>query len=251
MRRWDKSSTVRLGRDIASYLASLHRFRKKIGLSYLGKSPVYWNGHSFDLIMRALYGKELRATYAAVAARIPDGASVVDLCCGTARLYRDHLEARGCSYLGLDFNSHFVLHDRKRGVHARFFNVLTDPIPAADCVTMLSSLYHFRRAAREVLTRMRAAARKQVIISEPVKNLSGERTLVARAAARLSNPGVGEYKERFDLAEFKALAQSLGAVEFAYREGEQNAVAVFGPLRGEPEERGDLLGVPVMVAPGS
>jgi len=228
-RRWDKQSTVRLFRDVVDYLRNLHRFRRKIGLSYLGKSPVYWNGTSFDLVMRTLYGKELDATYAEVARRIPDGASVVDLCCGTARLYRNHLRARGCPYVGLDFNGHFVLHVRRRGVHARFFNVLTDPVPSADHVTMLSSFYHFRRRASEVLGRMRASARKSVILSEPVKNFSGESTVVSRLAAKLSNPGIGEYDERFGPDEFRAFAESHGASEFSYRDGEHNAIAVFPP----------------------
>lgn len=229
VRRWDKQSTVRLWRDIRAYLVSLHRFRARIGLSYLGKSPVYWSGRGFDLVMRALYGKQLDATYRAVAERVPEGASVVDVCCGTARLYRDHLAARRSEYLGLDFNTHFVFHVRKRGVHARFFDVLKDRVPPADCVTMLSSLYHFRRQAADVVGRMRAAARRRVIVSEPVRNLSGRRTPLSRLAARLSNPGVGDYAERFDLEEFRALAHSLGASEFSYREGDHNAVAVFPP----------------------
>ncbi len=230
MRRWDKQSTVRLWHDIAEYLKALHRFRARIGLSFLRKSPLYWSGHGFDLAMRLAYGKQVSAMQAAVAARIPDGASVVDVCCGTARLYRDHLEKRGCTYLGLDFNSHFVFHARKRGVHARFFDAQRDAVPPADCVTIVSSLYHFRRQAADVVTRMRRAARQQVIVSEPVRNLSGKPTFVSRLAARLTNPGIGEYGERFTLEEFRAFAQSQGATEFAYREGDHNAVAVFPPL---------------------
>ncbi len=229
LRRWDKQSTVRLWHDIAAYLSSLHAFRARIGLSYLRKSPVYWSGRGFDLAMRTLYGRQLDRIYGDVAQRVPEGASVVDLCCGTARLYRDHLAARGNPYVGLDFNSHFVFHARKHGARARFFDARTDPVPAADCVTMVSSLYHFRRQAPELLTRMRAAARRCVIVSEPVRNLSGKPSAFSRLAARLSNPGVGEYKERFDLAEFRALAESLGATEFSYRDGDHSALAVFPP----------------------
>jgi hypothetical protein len=145
LRRWDKQSTVRLVHDIRSYLAALHRFRIQVGLSLLNKSPIYWGARGYDLVMRSLYGASLERAYAEVAGRIPDGASVVDLCCGTSRLDRDHLRARGCRVLGLDFNGHFVMQESAETT-TRFFDVRTDPIPEADCV-MLSSLYHFRSGA--------------------------------------------------------------------------------------------------------
>jgi glycosyltransferase involved in cell wall biosynthesis len=227
LRRWDKRSTVRLGRDVVDYLAELHRFRAKVGLSLLAKSPIYWTPTGYDLAMRALYGAGHDAIYADVARRIPDGSSVVDVCCGTARLFRDHLRARGCAYLGLDFNGHFVLRARRAGVPTRFFNVLADPIPEADYVVMLSSLYHFRERAPEVLDRMRAAAREAVIISEPIRNLSAHPSLIGRVAGFLSNPGVGEYRDRFDLAELSALARAHGAAEFRHHHGDRNALLVF------------------------
>ena len=227
LRRWDKQSTVRLAHDIKEYLLALHRFRAQVGLSLLNKSPIYWHSFVYDLVMRLLYGRAITQTYAEVADLVPDGASVVDLCCGTARLYRDHLRARGCRYLGLDFNGHFVMRGRRCGVPTRFFNLLSDPIPAADYVVMLSSLYHFRSRAAEVLERMKAAAGRAVIISEPIRNLSGHPSPLGRIAMRLSNPGVGEYGERFDLAELRALASAHGVTDFLHREGDRNVVAVF------------------------
>lgn len=227
LRRWDKQSTVRLTDDIRDYLIEIHKFRRKVGLSLTEKSPIYWTGAGYELVMRALYGDALSAIYAGVAQHVPDNSSVVDLCCGTAALYRDHLRARGCEYLGLDFNAQFVFRNRRHGVPSRFFNVLKDPIPAADYVTMVSSLYHFRDNADALLERMLKAARKAVIISEPVQNWSSKPSLLGKAATWLSNPGVGQYAERFDAAGFKALAQAHGASEIVYSEGDRNAVAVF------------------------
>jgi glycosyltransferase involved in cell wall biosynthesis len=227
LRRWDKKSTVRLVHDIAGYLADLHKFRGKFGMSLLGKSPIYWDATGFDLVMRSLYGPALDLTYSEVAERIEGGTSVVDLCCGTARLFRDHLQTRGCAYVGLDFNSQFVLQMRRKGVSTRFFNALTDEVPSADYVTMISSFYHFRRNAGEVLARMKASAQKAVIISEPVQNLTNHASPLGPVAAWLTNPGVGDFDQRFDLSEFKAFAEAHGATEFSYREGDRNAVAVF------------------------
>jgi glycosyltransferase involved in cell wall biosynthesis len=230
LRRSDKATTVRFWRDSWGYLRALHDFRGTVGISRRTKSPIYWTGHGYDLVMRALYGRDYQAVYAAVAARIPDGASVVDICCGTARLHRDFLRARGCTYLGLDFNGDFIIHAQRRGVDARWFNVLTDPIPRADYVVMCSSLYHFGAEVDDVVDRMRRAAERAVIISEPVRNWS-DAPVVGGVAAALTNPGVGSFVRRFDLESFSALARKHGA-ELVHEGGDRNAVAVLSPLAG-------------------
>lgn len=228
LRRADKRSTVRVLPDSWRYLAELIRFRTKVGLSLLNKSPIYWTCVGYDVGMRLLYGRQYRATYAEVARRIPDGASVVDVCCGTARLARDFLTHRQVDYLGLDFNGHFVMGVRKRGVQAKFFNLLTDEVPPADYVVMCSSLYQMRGVADAVLAKLVGAARQAVIISEPVRNLAtSSLPLLAGAARRLTNPGVGEYGERFDLTTFRRFAERHGASEFAHHPGQRNALAVF------------------------
>jgi glycosyltransferase involved in cell wall biosynthesis len=227
LRRHDKASTVRFWRDSWAYLRALHDFRGTFGLSRRTRSPIYWTGYGYDLAMRAVYGEQYAATYAAVAARIPDGASVVDVCCGTARLYQDFLRQRRCPYLGLDFNGDFVMHARRRCVDVRWFNLLSDPIPAADYVVMCSSLYHFGADADEVVGRMRRAARRAVIISEPVRNLSAA-PLVGGLIAALTNPGVGSSAARFDLDSFAALARRHGA-ELFHEPGARNAIAVLQP----------------------
>jgi SAM-dependent methyltransferase len=214
--------------DTLRYLVELYRFRPKVGLSLLNKSPIYWTATGYDLCMRVLYRSAYEDTYRRLAAKIPDGASVVDLCCGTGGLHRHALAGRMSSYLGLDFNGHFVMGARKRGVPVRFFNILSDEIPQADYVVMCSSFYHMRSQADLVLERMRAAARVAVIISEPVSNLSHSlRGVAGRLAAALTNPGVGEYGERFDREGFEAFARANGASEFECGARDRNALAVF------------------------
>ena len=228
LRRADKESTVRVWRDSWDYLRALHVFRGATGLTRRTRSPIYWSGHGYNLVMRALYGAQYHATYAAVAKLIPDGASVVDVCCGTARLYQDFLRQRGCRYLGLDFNGDFVMHARRRGVDVRWFNLLTDPVPAADYVVMGSSLYHFAAHADEILDKMRRAAYRGVIISEPVRNWS-ELPVVGGMLAAMTSAGVGDHEQRFNLTTFTALARRYGA-DVIYEPGARNAIAVLSPL---------------------
>jgi glycosyltransferase involved in cell wall biosynthesis len=231
LRRADKSSTVRLWRDSWHYLRALHDFRGVIGLSRRTKSPIYWTGHGYNVVMRVLYGAEYERAAAAVAARIPDGASVVEVCCGTAQLHRDLLRARGCPYLGLDFNGDFVMHARRRGADVRWFNLESDPIPSADYLVICSSLYHFSARADEIVTRLRRAARRAVIVSEPVRNLS-QLPVVGPLAAALTSPGVGDgdgHLRRFDLETFTALVGRHGG-RVTHQPGDRNALAELPPL---------------------
>jgi len=207
LRRWDKTSTVRFLPDIWRYLVELQRFRPKVGLGMLDRSPVTWTCIGYDLVTTILRGTQTRATWAAVAGRIPDGVAVVELCCGTARLARDFLLPRGCRYTGVDANGHFVMGMRKRGVAARLGDVTRDPVPAADYVVMCGGLHHLGVDAVPLLGRMRAAARRAVIVSEPVRHHAGG----------------------YDLAGFRALAEAAGAAEIVPDATDRDAIAVFPP----------------------
>jgi SAM-dependent methyltransferase len=226
VRRFDKRSTVRLIPDSIAYLRALLRFRRAAGFTLAGISPVYWSGIGYDLLMRAIYRGQYARLYGDVAERIPAGASVVDVCCGTARLHRDHLRGRTGSYLGLDANPHLVMAARRHGARVRRADVRTDPIPPADYVVLCSSLYQFRTTADALLARMRAAARRGVIVSEPVRNLA-QLPLVGRLAAALTNPGAGEFATRYDAETFRRFAEANGAVELWSPPGARNAIAVF------------------------
>jgi glycosyltransferase involved in cell wall biosynthesis len=230
LRRWDKTSTVRFLPDIWRYLVELQRFRPRVGLGLLDRSPLYWTCIGYDLVSQLAFGRQARATLAAVADRIPDGASVVDLCCGTARLAREFLLRRGCAYVGIDANGHFVMGTRKRGVTVRLADVTREPIPSADYVVMCSSLYHFGDAGVEMIRRMRAAARRAVIVSEPVRNMTALPGGLGAIIARLTNPGTGgDYLHRHDLASFRAVAEAAGAIEFVHHPGDRDALAVCPP----------------------
>ena len=161
--------------------------------------------------MRVLYGRYYSARDAAVAAHIPDGASVLELCCGPARLYLRELRGRVGSYVGLDASERFVDRLRRFGVDARRADVATAELPYADVVVMQASLYHFLPDADAIVQRMRAAATNSVIVSEPVRNLASSRLgVVARLGAGGAATAAGAQAQRFDADSLAALMGGFG-----------------------------------------
>lgn len=161
--------------------------------------------------MRVLYGRYYAARDAAVAAHVPDGASVLELCCGPARLYRRELRGRIGSYVAMDASPLFVDRLRRRGVDARRADVATVELPVADVVVMQAALYHFLPDAEGMLRRMRAAAIRSVVVAEPVRNLASSRVgLVARLGAGAAATAQGTQAQRFDAASLRELMARFG-----------------------------------------
>lgn len=173
-------------------------------------SLVYRNALSYGTVMHALYGRYYSARFATIAGLVPQGASVVDVCCGPGTLYLGHLRERGVRYTGLDLSETFVACLRRRGVAAEVRDVSDGaPLPAADIVIMQASLYQFLPGAREVVDRMRAAAADAVIVAEPIRNLSSSRLAPLAALARRSaSTDRASHEQRFDEASLDALMSS-------------------------------------------
>ena len=183
--------------------------------------------------MRVLYGRYYAARDAAVAAHVPDGASVLELCCGPARLYERELRGRIGPYVAIDASERFVARLRRRGIDARRGDAATAELPVADIVVMQAGLYHFLPAADAMLRRMRAAARAAVIVAEPVRNLAASGNgLLARLGAGASATAEGAQPQRFDAASLRALV----------RGGFGDAIAFHGAIPGGREELYVLTG---------
>jgi SAM-dependent methyltransferase len=167
----------------------------------LTTSLVYRSALGYELLMRVLYGRHYAARMRAVAAQVPAGASVLELCCGPGTLYLRHLRGRTSAYIGIDVNAGFVGRLRRLGVDARRLDLAArteEPLPEADVVVLQAGLYHFLPHPERILDRMLAAAREAVIVSEPVRNLASSRNpLIARLGRRAADPGVGGHAERF------------------------------------------------------
>ncbi|OBH58706.1 class I SAM-dependent methyltransferase [Mycobacterium sp. E2479] len=162
-------------------------------------SLIYRSGVSYELLMRTLYGRHYAARFRAIAALIPEGATVLDVCCGPGTLYSRYLREKSVDYLGLDLNNGFIARLNDAGGRGEVRNLHADtPLPRADFVIMQASLYHFLPDPRAVVDRMLAAARNRVIVAEPVRNMTtSDNRVLAALGRRFTNPGDGAQAHRF------------------------------------------------------
>jgi SAM-dependent methyltransferase len=177
----------------------------------LAAALIYRSATLYELAMIALYGRHYPARYRAIAAWIPAGSSVLDLCCGPGVLFDRYLRGKGVEYTGLDLNPRFAARVSRRGGRGRVWDLRADaPLPRADVVVMQASLYHFLPDVAPILGRMRVAARTRVIIAEPIRNLAGSRhAWLAALAARQTDAGRGGQPHRFDEPSLDALLGPL------------------------------------------
>jgi hypothetical protein len=145
-------------------------------------SPIYWSPFLYRTVMRALYGAQLEERYRVVDRLIPDGARVVELCCGCGYLYERYLRSRGIDYFGIDLLPAMMRRLRRMGARVEQGDVATAALPPADYTIMLGSLYHFHPREAHLLRRM--AANGTGIVLEPISNLSQSTNPVIQLLAR-------------------------------------------------------------------
>jgi SAM-dependent methyltransferase len=163
----------------------------------VSESLIYRSPLLYRAAMLALYGRHYFSRCRAMANLIPVGASVLELCCGPADLYLHYLKTKNVRYLGLDINPRFIA---RLGEAGRVWNVQEPlPLPGSDYVLMQASLYHFLPDPAPVIDRMLSAAARQVIVAEPIRNLSDGRVPFLSALARRgTDAGTGAQPRRFN-----------------------------------------------------
>jgi SAM-dependent methyltransferase len=192
----------------------------------MDKSLIYRSPRAYELVMLLLYRQHYRVRQGALAEHIPPGSSVVEACCGTGTLYSKHLRHRSVRYTGLDLNPVFVARLQGQGIDSRLWDMRSaEPLPEADYVVMQASLYHFLPDPGPIVDRMLSAAGEQVIIAEPIHNLTSEHPRLSRMFAALTDAGAGPERQRFD-------ERSLDEFLTAY----QDRVSQVLPLAGGREK---------------
>ena len=182
-------------------------------------SLIYRSASIYEAVMRFLYGRWYNERYRSLAELIGEGSSVTDVCSGPGTLFHRYLRAKGVRYTGLDINQHFIDRVRAGGATGIIWNLKENrPLPRAEYVVIQSSLYHFLPDASNVIDRMIAAAEKQVLIAEPIRNVASSRIRpLAFLARKLTNPGTGDQPSRFNEAGLDALMERYRRRGYAVR----------------------------------
>lgn len=194
------------------------------------QSFIYSNRLAYHWLMRGLYGRHFQDRYRAIAAEVPDGARVVDVCAGDAYLYLRHLRNAGVDYVAVDVSPQLTAWARRRGVDARLLDVGDESLPQGDVVIMQASLYQFLPNADRIVAKLLDCARARVIITEPIRNISdSENKVLAWIGQTLTKPARGNYiARRFNRNSFSALCQSIPElVSLSELPGGREMMAVF------------------------
>ena len=163
------------------------------------KGLIYQNRVFYELAMFTLYGRHYSDRYRALANLVDANSSVLDICCGPGILYGRYLRTKNISYTGVDLNPVFIKQVIAYGATGSVQDVRTiEAFAGADFVIMQASLYHFLPDAAPMLKRMLMAAKKSLIITEPIRNVvESKSALVRKLAMLISDAGTGPQMFRF------------------------------------------------------
>ncbi len=201
----------------------------------MGTGLIYRSAALYEVAMLLLYGRFYVERYRALAGLVPTSSSVLDVCCGPATLYHRYLRLKAVSSVGLDINERFIRRLLRCGAGGLVWDVRTDePLPTADYVVMQASLYHFLPDAVPIVDRMLRAARKQVIIAEPIHNLTtGRSRLLSSLSRLLTDPGSGEQAWRFTETSLRELFSNYAgrvAASFLIAGGREQIYVLNGKM---------------------
>ena len=140
----------------------------------------------------------------------PKPNTVIELCFGDIYI-AEHCKKNGIEWKGYDINERFVNNATKHHYNAILKDVNElDVFEKCDTYIITGSLYHFKNNSIEILRKMIASSR-QVIISEPIKNISTAKGFVGTIASRFTNAGNGNEKFRFNETTFLTMLNELNA----------------------------------------
>lgn len=125
------------------------------------------------------------------------GNSVLELCFGDI-LFARLCKEKGKKWMGYDINNKFVNYARKHSFDAQIADIRTiESLPEAEQCVIIGSLYHFF-GHEERLFDVILKSCSELIISEPIKNLSSRKGLMGYIAKKYTNAGTGEAKYRYN-----------------------------------------------------
>ncbi len=191
-------------------------------------SPIYFHPWIYERVMRRLYSGCYEERIHDATRHIPNGSSVADICAGDCSLYRYGLSDMNIDYTAYDINPRFMRWAEKRSIPMRHLDIRSECPPTVDCVVMMSALYQFIPHERDILNRMISAARKMVILTEPVRNVAQSSLAPIRWAGRiLTRVQDNPCDQRFTVESFRNLLDEYGFQIIQPIANERELLAVY------------------------
>jgi SAM-dependent methyltransferase len=200
-------------------------------------SVLYRSPFIYDLVMWGLYRQSASERYREVAELLVEYSSVLDVCCGPAHL-ASYLD-KNQQYLGLDISDVFVSFAKRRGIPVQRYNLWKEELPIGeyDVIVLQASLYQFAPKQTDVIDKMIASAKKAVLVTEPIRNLSQSRwKWISSLSRKLTRPeGGGLYLgERFNKESMQELIQPYKSkVSFVKEIAKSRELAVLFEAGGD------------------
>jgi hypothetical protein len=141
---------------------------------------IYSNINIYRLCMNLLYSGNYYKRFDVIR-KLIRGKKVTELCFGDT-VIADFCRKNNLHWTGYDINPVFVKNAVKKNFNAHLadINSLDNFIPADVCL-MAGSLYHFHPAPEKILEKMLKIS-NEIILSEPIINLSSREGLIGKLA---------------------------------------------------------------------
>lgn len=160
-------------------------------------SLIYSSPLLLGLLLRIKYGRYYDFRLRRVALEIPEGARVVDLCCGDCAVYLQYLHKKGVDYLGIDINWRIARLIKEKGARVMVADVRTCDIPPCDVLLCLGSLYRFSNEYNHMFQSAQQVANKIVLLGLVENLASSKNALIASVAAWMTDSGEGPVSFHF------------------------------------------------------
>jgi hypothetical protein len=185
----------------------------------MGQSIIYRHILWYRIFMNVLYRGKYKQRFAPIIDQIkllPYNSKILELCFGDV-VIAEHCKRNRYEWTGLDINKSFVKYAQKQGYFAQAADLTTVlTLPSADLSIIIGSLYHFHSNTQQILGKILQAS-DQVIISEPVLNLSSSKGIIGAIAKRSANAGKGNELFRYTRSSFLDMVQTQsGVLNFQY-----------------------------------
>lgn len=133
------------------------------------------------------------------------GKKVTEICFGDT-VIAEYCKKNNILWTGIDINQSFVKNAIKKGFKAEQKDIISpDKFPEADTCIICGSLYHFHEDLESLFLKMLDCA-PQIIISEPIINLSNNKGIIGKLAKASAN--INGKKQMFRFTE-KTMLETL------------------------------------------